>query len=95
MEETGQRLIHSRTTAAERVRLYRKRSGRGLRSIRILLHVTEIEDLVRKGYLREDHGGIRRSWRARFAYFWQRRLLTKDCRAAPQTGNAKFTPGSI
>jgi hypothetical protein len=33
--------------AAERMRLYRKRRRQGLRYIRIPLHVTEIDDLIR------------------------------------------------
>ena len=39
---------------AERMRLHRKRRRRGLRHVGILLHVTEIEALVRKGYLQPD-----------------------------------------
>jgi hypothetical protein len=38
-------------SAAERMRLHRRRRQRGLRSISILLHVTEIDALVRKGFL--------------------------------------------
>jgi len=33
------------------MRLHRKRRRRGLRHVGILLHVTEIEALIRKGYL--------------------------------------------
>jgi hypothetical protein len=36
------------------MRLHRKRRHRGLRHVGILLHVTEIEALVRKGYLPAD-----------------------------------------
>jgi len=39
---------------AERMRLYRKRRRLGLRSVRILLRVTEIDDLVRLGLLDEE-----------------------------------------
>jgi hypothetical protein len=39
---------------AERMRLHRKRRHRGLRHVGVLLHVTEIEALVRKGYLQPD-----------------------------------------
>jgi hypothetical protein len=35
------------------MRLYRKRRRQGLRSVRILLRVTEIDDLVRLGLLDE------------------------------------------
>ena len=38
-------------SSAERMRLHRKRRHRGLHHVGILLHVTEIEALVRKGYL--------------------------------------------
>ena len=38
-------------SAAERMRLHRQRRRRGMRSFSILLHVTEIEALVRKGFL--------------------------------------------
>ncbi len=39
---------------AERMRAYRKRRRSGLRHVDIMLHVTEIEALVRKGYLPAD-----------------------------------------
>ena len=42
------------TTAIERMRLYRKRRRQGLRSVRIELHVTDIDDLIRLGLLKED-----------------------------------------
>ena len=41
------------SSPAERMRLYRNRRRSGMRTVRILLHVTEIEALIRKGYL--DH----------------------------------------
>jgi hypothetical protein len=41
------------SAAAHRMRLYRMRRRGGLHSIRVLLHVTEIDKLVRKGFL--DH----------------------------------------
>jgi hypothetical protein len=40
-------------SAAERMRLYRKRRRQGLRYVRIPLHVTEIDDLIRMGLLKE------------------------------------------
>jgi hypothetical protein len=40
-------------SAAERMRLYRKRRRQGLRYVRIPLHVTEIDDLIRMGLLEE------------------------------------------
>ena len=36
------------------MRLHRKRRRRGYRHVRIMLHVTEIEALIRKGYLSQD-----------------------------------------
>ena len=50
-------------SAAERMRLHRRRRRRGMRSFSILLHVTEIEALIRKGFLvpqsRSDPDAIR------------------------------------
>jgi hypothetical protein len=42
------------TTAAERMRLYRKRRRQGLQYVRIALHATEIDDLIRMGLLKQD-----------------------------------------
>ena len=42
------------TSTAERMRLYRKRRGQGLQFVRIPLHVTEIDKLLRLGLLREE-----------------------------------------
>jgi hypothetical protein len=41
-------------SAAERMRLYRKRRRQGLQYVRIPLRVTEIDDLIRMGLLGED-----------------------------------------
>jgi hypothetical protein len=41
-------------TPAERMRHYRKRRRQGLRYVRILLHVTDIDEFVRLGLLKED-----------------------------------------
>ncbi len=41
-------------SVAERMRLHRKRRHNGLRHVGIMLHVTEVEALVRKGYLPAD-----------------------------------------
>ncbi len=43
--------LRSRSAAAERMRQYRKRQRDGLRCVRIQLDATEIDVLVRKGYL--------------------------------------------
>jgi hypothetical protein len=41
-------------TAAERVRLYRKRRREGMRYVRVLLSAPEIDSLVRMGLLRQE-----------------------------------------
>jgi len=46
--------IKAPNPAAERVRRYRKRVRQRLRYVRIALHVTDIEALIRMGLLRED-----------------------------------------
>ena len=43
-----------RLTVAERLRLYRKRQRQGLQYVRILLHVTDIDGLIRLGLLKDD-----------------------------------------
>jgi hypothetical protein len=42
------------SAAAQRMRLYRHRRRTGVRSVRILLSPTEIESLVREGYLEDQ-----------------------------------------
>ena len=44
----------STSPAAKRMRRYRKRRRSGMRYVRISLHVTEIEDLIRLGHLPEE-----------------------------------------
>ena len=41
-------------TAAERMRVYRKRRGNGFRCVRVLLHETEINSLVDRGFLKQE-----------------------------------------
>ena len=41
----------SSAPVAERMRLYRKRRRRGMRCLRIQIHVSEIDALIRKKYL--------------------------------------------
>ena len=43
-----------RPTPAERMRLHRKRQRQGLQYVRILLHVTDIDGLIRLGLLKDD-----------------------------------------
>jgi hypothetical protein len=43
--------LQERSAAAERMRQYRKRQRKGLRCVRIQLDATEIDVLVRRGYL--------------------------------------------
>jgi hypothetical protein len=46
-------------TAAERMRLYRRRRRQGMHCVRISLHATQIDGLIRKGFLRrEDRGDL-------------------------------------
>ena len=40
--------------AAERMRAYRERRRNGLRCMRILLHETEIDSLISKGFLKKE-----------------------------------------
>jgi hypothetical protein len=40
--------------AAERMRLYRKRRRQGLQYVRIELHVTDVDSLIRVGLLKEQ-----------------------------------------
>ena len=44
----------STSPAAKRMRRYRKRRRSGMRYVRISLHVTEIDDLIRLGQLPEE-----------------------------------------
>jgi hypothetical protein len=46
---------HTRpSTAAERMRRYRKNRRRGKRCVRIQLHASDIEELIRKKYLKPE-----------------------------------------
>jgi hypothetical protein len=47
-------MILSESAAARRMRLYRKRRSGGARCVRVSLHVTEIDGLIRKGYLPDN-----------------------------------------
>jgi hypothetical protein len=42
------------SSVTERVRIHRKRHRNGLHSIRVLLHESEIDSLVRDGYLKQE-----------------------------------------
>jgi hypothetical protein len=46
--------IKAPNPAAERMRRYRKRGRQGLGYVRIALHVTEIDALIRMGLLKEN-----------------------------------------
>ncbi len=48
---------HSPSPAAERMRLYRKRRRRGMHCLRTSLHVTQIDGLIRKGFLKQEDRG--------------------------------------
>jgi hypothetical protein len=45
--------VQTCSRVAERMRLYRKRRRQGLRSVHVLLRVTEIDDFTRLGLLNE------------------------------------------
>ena len=47
-------LTRSSTPAAQRMRRYRKQRRQGLRSVRIPLHETDCDVLIRMGLLKED-----------------------------------------
>jgi hypothetical protein len=53
--------LRAPSPAAERMRQYRKRHRKGLRCIRILLEVTDIDVLVRRRYLEEKARDDRRA----------------------------------
>ena len=51
--------LRSPSPAAERMRAFRKRRRQGMHSIRITIHVTQINKLIRKGFLsQEDRGDL-------------------------------------
>src|SRR5881392_852209 len=52
--EPGQVQDRSSSPEAERMRLYRKRRREGMRYVRVPLHVTEVDALIRIGRLKED-----------------------------------------
>ena len=52
--EPGQVRARSSSPEAERMRLYRKRRREAMRYVRIPLHVTEVDALVRLGFLRGE-----------------------------------------
>ena len=52
--EPGQVRACSSSAEAERMRLYRKRRREAMRYVRIPLHVTEVDALIRIGRLKED-----------------------------------------
>jgi hypothetical protein len=45
---------HSCTSAADRMRAYRKRRRQGLQYVRVLLHDTELDSLIRMRLLKEE-----------------------------------------
>jgi hypothetical protein len=46
--------IVSRSSAAERMKLHRERKKKGMRCLMIELRETEIDSLIRKGFLKAD-----------------------------------------
>jgi hypothetical protein len=55
-------------SAAERMRIHRKRQRNGLQCVRLLLHETEIDGLVRRGLLKRAAAAIHLLWRPRLLY---------------------------
>ena len=52
--DTTSRPSRSSSPAAQRMRRYRKQRRLGLRSVRVLLDETDIDALIRMGFLKED-----------------------------------------
>jgi hypothetical protein len=52
--DSGQVKARSSSLAAERMRLHRKRRRDGMRYVRIPLHVSEIDTLIRLGLLQTE-----------------------------------------
>lgn len=48
-------MTSSPSSAAERMRLLRRRRRTGTRSVRVALHVTQIDLLIRMAYLEAEH----------------------------------------
>ena len=46
--------VASRSSAAERMKLHRERKKKGMRCLTIELRETEIDALIRKGFLKSD-----------------------------------------
>jgi len=64
----------TRSTAAERMRLHRERRRTGLRCLTIELRVTEIDALVRNGFLKADARNDLRSIEMALYEFLERTL---------------------
>jgi len=47
------------SSAAERVRIHRKRHQNGLRSVRVLVHESDVDSLIGKGYLKRERRHLR------------------------------------
>jgi hypothetical protein len=54
MEQANAEAIYRRSPAAERMRAHRERKKSGMRCIMLELRETEIEALIRKGFLKQD-----------------------------------------
>ena len=67
----------ARSAAAERMRLHRERRRKGLRCLTIELRVTEIDALVRNGFLKADARNDLRSIEMALYEFFERTLGLK------------------
>jgi hypothetical protein len=74
--------LKSRSQVAERMRLYRKRRRQGLRSVRILLRVTTIDDMIRFGLLEEGQRERPEALRAVVVYLIRQAMEARRHRAS-------------
>jgi hypothetical protein len=74
--------VESSSAAAERMRRYRKRRREGVRSVRILLRVTTIDDMIRFGLLEEGQRERPEALRAVVVYLIRQAMEARRHRAS-------------
>ena len=79
--DTSKSRLESCSRVAERMRLYRKRRRQGLRSVRILLRVTTIDDMIRFGLLEEGQRERPEALRAVVVYLIRQAMEARRHRA--------------
>ena len=67
-------------SVTERMRVYRQRRREGIRLVRIPLHVTNIEDLIQFGLLKQDERQDEESLRAAVLLLLREALDARDWR---------------